>query len=182
MTFGAAEASLGRGMAMAARRGIQALTAIAAIAVLTALIGGQGALAGGKSKSKASLLGSWSVRITGGPGTPDLPDWYGSQVTFSPGGGAVATITDPNIQTGHGGWERLGRRKFAVTVSLFQFDASGEFLGTLKANATLNLNKKSTRFESDDYRFEVFDPDGDPTGLSGVGAAHGIRIGPESWP
>ena len=160
-------------------RAVRTLTAIALVALLTTSIGSLDALAGQKSKSKASLLGSWSVTITGGPGTPQLPDWYGAQLTVSPGGGAVATITDPNIQTGHGAWERRGKRKFAITIPLFQFDPSGTFLGTLKANATLKLNKKSTRFESDDYRFEVFDPDGNPTGLSGVGAAHGVRINVE---
>ena len=160
-------------------KAVRTLTAIALVAVLTALVGSQGTLAGQKSKSKASLLGSWSVSITGGPGTPDLPDWYGAQLTVSPGGGMVATITDPNIQTGHGAWSRLAKRKFAVTIFLFQFDPSGDFVGTLKARATLKLNKKSTSFESDDYRFEFFDPDGNPTGLSGVGAAHGVRIAVE---
>jgi hypothetical protein len=38
------------------------------------------------------------------------------------------------------------------------------------------------RFENDDYRFEVFHPDRNPTGLSAVGAAHGVRRGPESSP
>jgi hypothetical protein len=168
-----------KGLMRTRSRAVRALTAIALVALLATLVGSQGALAGQKSKSKASLLGSWSVTITGGPGTPELPDWYGSQITFSPGGGAVATITDPNIQTGHGAWERLGKRKFVVTILLFQFDLSGDFLGTLKANATLKVNKKSTAFESDDYRFKVFDPDGNPTGLSGVGAAHGVRINVE---
>src|SRR5919204_1177155 len=149
------------------------LTAIALLALLATLAAAPGALAAKKSRARASLLGSWSVTITGGRGTPQLPDWYGAQVTFSPGGGAVATITDPNIQTGHGTWKRLGKRAFAVTIRLFQFDASGAFLGTLQANATLELNAKSTRFESDDYRFRVFDPDGKPTGATGVGAAHG---------
>jgi hypothetical protein len=157
-------------------RALRTLIAIALVGGLTALVGSQDALAAQKSKSTPPLLGSWRVTITGGPGTPPLPSWYGSLVTFSPGGGAVATITDPNIQTGHGAWKQLGGRKFAVAIFLFQFDQSGKFAGTLKATATLKLNKKSTSFRSHNYQFQIFDPDGNPTGSSGIGEAHGVRI------
>ena len=122
------------------------------------------------------LLGSWSVRIQEGPGTPDLPDWYKALVTFSPGGGLVATITDALLKTGHGTWVKTGNRRFAVTILLFQFDSAGNFLGTLKARATLKINRTSDTFDSDDYQFEFFDPDGNPTGFVGVGTAHGTRI------
>ena len=158
------------------KKAARTLTAVVLFALLATVAGSPSALAAQKSKARASLLGSWSVTITGGKGTPQLPDWYGSQVTFSPGGGAVATITDPNIQTGHGTWKRVGPRAFAIIIRLFQFDSSGAFLGTLQANATLKLNAKSTRFESSDYRFKVFDSKGRATGLAGVGAAHGKRI------
>lgn len=161
---------------MRTRRAIRTLAAIGLVAVMTAMVGSQDVLAKQKSKPTPSLLGSWSVTITGGPGTPQLPSWYGAQITFSPGGGAVATITDPSIQTGHGFWKQLGKRKFAVTIRLFQFDSAGAFLGTLKATATLKVNKKSTTFRSHNYRFEVLDPNGNPTGLAGVGLAHGVRI------
>jgi len=128
------------------------------------------------------LEGSWTVGITGGQGTPDLPSWYKAQVTFTPGGGLVATITDASIQTGHGAWVQVGKRKFAITISLFQFDESGNFVGTLKARATLKVDKKSQTFASDDYQFELVDPNGNPTGLAGVGTAHGERIKAEALP
>jgi hypothetical protein len=153
-----------------------ALATIAATAILMALVGGGLAHGAEKPKAKASLEGSWTVRITGGPGTPALPTWYGAQMTAIPGGGLIATITDPNIQTGHGAWKQVGKRSFAVTILLFQFDSNGDFQGTLKARATLRVNRKSQAFESKDYRFEFFDPNGVPTGFSGVGAAHGARI------
>jgi len=162
---------------MFTRRRIMTLTTIVVIAILIALIGSQGALTDQRSKSKpSSLYGSWTVSITEGPGTPDLPPWYKAQVTFTSGGGLVATISDANIQPGHGAWRRLGKRKFAITIFLFQFDSSGDFLGTLRARATLEVNKKSRIFNSDDYRFKFFDPDGNPTGFAGVGTAHGTRI------
>jgi hypothetical protein len=153
-----------------------ALTTIAVTAILMALTGGGVAQGAQKSKTNASLTGSWTVRITGGPGTPALPTWYGAQMTATPGGGLIATITDPNIQTGHGAWRQIGKRSFAVTILLFQFDSSGAFQGTLKARATLRVDRKSQAFESKDYRFEFFDPNGVPTGFGGVGAAHGTRI------
>jgi hypothetical protein len=129
----------------------------------------------GDDKAKG-LEGSWRVTITGGPGTPTLPDWYQALVTFVPNGGLIATITDPLLQTGHGSWAKKGSRTFAITILLFQFSPTGPFLGTLKARATLEVNDKAGTFDSDDYQFEFFDPDGDPTGFVGVGAAHGIRI------
>jgi hypothetical protein len=126
--------------------------------------------------------GSWRVTITGGPGTPQLPTWYQALVTFGTDGGLVATITDPLLQTGHGAWGKKGKQAFAVTILLFQFGPDGSFLGTLKARATLELNGKGDTFSSDDYQFEFFDPNGDPTGFVGIGAAHGTRIKVEPLP
>jgi hypothetical protein len=156
-----------------------ALTAIVVAASLTALIGGGIGSAATKSKPQVAFNGSWSVTITGGPGTPALPTWYGAQLTVVPDGGLVATITDPDIQTGHGAWRQVGKRSFAVTILLFQFERSGAFAGTLKARATLRLDKKSQTFSSNDYRFQFFDVNGAPTALSGIGSAHGTRIGVE---
>jgi hypothetical protein len=150
------------------------LAAIVAISALAA-VSASGALAGEKSKSK-ELLGSWSVSITEGSGTPDLPSWYKAYVTFTPGGGLIATITDANIKTGHGTWAQVGKHSFAITIFLPQFNPDGSFAGTLKARATLHVNKKSQTFDSDDYRFDFFDPDGNPTGFAGTGTAHGVRI------
>lgn len=160
------------------RRPAQIAATIGAVAVaamiLVALTGSRAAPAEQKPQSRDLLLGSWAVTITEGPGTPDLPDWYKALVTFTPRGGLVATITDAGIKTGHGIWRQVGDREFAITILLPQFDQAGRFLGTLKARATLNVHKRT--FDSDDYRFEFFDPDGNPTGLAGVGGAHGERI------
>jgi hypothetical protein len=128
------------------------------------------------SKPKGLEGGSWRVTITAGPGTPELPTWYQALVTFDASGGLVATITDPLLKTGHGAWNKNGKQTFPVTILLFQFSSEGEFLGTLKARATLKLNDGSNTFDSDDYQFEFFDPDGNPTGFVGTGAAHGARI------
>jgi hypothetical protein len=123
-----------------------------------------------------SLTGSWTVKIKGGRGTPALPRWYGSMVTFTSGGGLIATITDPNIKTGHGSWTRVGSRSFRVTILLWQFDSNGHFLGTLKAQATLNVGRSGRTLTSNNYRFSFSDPNGKPTGLAGVGSASGRRI------
>jgi len=94
----------------------------------------------------------------------------------------VATITDPFLNTGHGAWAKTGKRAFAVTILLFQFSREGAFLGTLKARATLRPTREGDSFDSDDYQFEFFDPDGEPTGFLGIGAAHGSRIKVEPLP
>jgi hypothetical protein len=127
-------------------------------------------------ESKGALEGSWRVTITGGEGTPTLPDWYGALVTFTHEGGLVATITDGAISTGHGAWTKVGNHEFAITIELRQFDAGGNFAGTLKATATITVNNAATQFTSEEYRFEFFDQNGDPTGFSGIGAAAGTRM------
>ena len=145
--------------------------------VLLAALGSYPAFADEKS-----IEGSWTVTITGGPGTPPLPTWYGALVTFTPNGGLISTITDPLITTGHGSWAKTKKQNFAITILLRQFGPTGNFLGTLKARATLKVSKSGDEFSSDDYRFEFFDSNGNPTPFVGVGAAHGKRIEVEPLP
>jgi len=130
---------------------------------------------------QSTIVGAWRVFISGGPGTPPLPDWYQALATFTRDGGLIETITDPSIGTGHGRWVKTHRRQFAVTTLLFQFDAAGVFVGTLKARANLTLDKAGNEFTSDKYLFEFFDRDGNLL-TSGVGAAHGTRIEVEPLP
>ena len=122
-----------------------------------------------------SIEGAWVISITAGPGTPPLPTWYKALATFAPDGGLIETITDPLICTGHGRWTRVHGGGVAVTTLLFQFDASGHFLGTLKARANLTVDRSGDTLSSDAYLFEFFDPDGNLV-TSGQGAAHGTRI------
>jgi hypothetical protein len=120
------------------------------------------------------LQGLWKVTITGVSGAPPSPSQY--HVIFGPRGGLTAKVADPFLNTGYGLWRKVGERTFAVTILMFQFDASGQFLGTEKVQATLELNKKSDVFDSDDYHFEFFNPDGTSTGITGDGTAHGTRL------
>ena len=47
----------------------------------------------------------------------------------------------------------------------------------------LRLMRQGTQsIHGDDYQFEFFDPDGNPTGFVGIGAAHGTRIKVEPLP
>lgn len=159
---------------MIIKRSFLALIIIGVMAVLVTVMGA--CSSSDASSDGRQIEGSWVVTITEGPGTPDLPSWYAALVTFGGGGGLVATITDPLLSTGHGAWVKTGSQKFAVTILLRQFDPEGNFLGTLKARATLILDDTSGTFSSDDYQFEFFDIDGNPTGFVGTGAAHGTRI------
>jgi hypothetical protein len=87
----------------------------------------------------------------------------------------IETITDPSIGTGHGRWVKTHGQEFAVTTFLFRFDATGDFQGTLRARATIALDKTGNEFNSDNYLFEFFDKNGNFQ-TSGVGKAHGRRI------
>ena len=142
---------------------------------LVALLLAGAAPASASTGSRQRLDGTWLVSITGGTGTPILPDWYRARVTFTPSGGVVATITDGQVSTGHGAWTRTGDRTFAVTIVLNQLSA-GSFLGTVTARATIALNEAGDEFTGDPYEFEFADQDGVPTGFSGVGVAHGSRV------
>ena len=150
------------------------LLALAIVGTVALLLGPSGA-APSLADSK-ELVGSWSVTITGGPGTPPLPTWYAALVTFDRDGGLVATITDPLISTGHGTWLKTGHRTFVVTILLRQFDAAGNFLGTLRARATIVVNREGDQLTGDPYGFDFFDQNGNPTSFTGVGTAHGTRI------
>lgn len=130
---------------------------------------------------QGKIEGAWLVSITGGQGTPPLPNWYRALATFTRDGGLIETITDPSIGTGHGRWVKTHSQEFAVTTLLFQFGAAGNFAGTLKARATLTLDAKGNEFTSDEYLFEFFDPNGNLL-ASGVGTAHGTRIRVEPLP
>jgi hypothetical protein len=128
------------------------------------------------------IEGAWIVSITGGPGTPTLPNWYRALATFTDDGGLIQTITDPSIGTGHGRWSRLRRDQgFAVTTLLFRFDATGDFQGTLKARGTLTLDRTGNQFSGDPYVFEFFDRDGHFIS-TGRGVAVGKRITVEPLP
>ena len=151
-------------------------THLIVIATLATMLAGAASPSETVGESKGALEGSWRVVITGGVGTPTLPAWYGALVTFTREGGLVATITDGAISTGHGAWSKVANHEFAITIELRQFDAVGNFAGTLKATATITVDNAATQFTSDEYHFEFFDPDGDPTGFSGIGQATGTRI------
>jgi hypothetical protein len=127
------------------------------------------------AEHRGSIEGAWVISITAGPGTPPLPSWYKALATFAPDGGLIETITDPLIGTGHGRWTRIHGGGVAITTLLFQFDASGHFLGTLKARANLTVDRSGDTLSSDAYLFEFFDPNGNLV-TSGQGAAHGTRI------
>jgi len=149
-----------------------------AIGVLWAVVTPRNVLAG----EVDGIQGAWIVSITGGPGTPPLPNWYRALATFTDDGGLIQTITDPSIGTGHGRWSKLhGGRGFAVTTLLFRFDATGDFQGTLKARGTLTLDRTGNQFTSDPYVFEFFDRDGNFVG-TGRGVAVGRRIAVEPLP
>jgi hypothetical protein len=123
------------------------------------------------AEQKNNIEGAWLVSVTGA----GIPAWYRALATFTRDGNLIQTVTDSAISTGHGQWTNTHGRQFAITTLLLQFDTTGDFIGTLKARATLKLDKTGNVFTSEEYLFESFDRDGNLL-ASGTGTAHGTRI------
>lgn len=87
------------------------------------------------------LEGSWMFTITAvvPPGVPP-PPVRNVYVTFGRGGASILSDRQaPFANGGHGVWEHRGGNEFAHTSIGDDFDALGNFLGTLKVRQKLTL-------------------------------------------
>ena len=121
---------------------------------------------GGLSLAGAIAIGAVGIELADELLYKRLPFDEGSRVVRLETQDTAASRVEPRLL-----------HEFAITIELRQF-ASGAFVGTLKATATITVNNAATQFTSDEYRFEFFDSDGNSTGFSGIGQATGIRISP----
>ncbi|HZS09565.1 MAG TPA: hypothetical protein VFD58_32355 [Blastocatellia bacterium] len=94
-----------------------------------------------KERQAQQLEGSWVITVTAvvPPGVPS-PPVRTNYTTFSRGGGAVGSDRlAPFANTQHGAWEHRGGNEFIWTFIADNFDAAGNFLGTLKVTSRLTL-------------------------------------------
>lgn len=94
------------------------------------------------SVNKAERLeGSWTFTVTAvvPPGVPPPPVRH-AYVAFARGGAAVLSDREaPFANPAYGVWEHRGGSEFAYTFIGDNFDAMGNFLGTLRARLKLTL-------------------------------------------
>ncbi len=95
--------------------------------------------------------------------------------TFSYGGGVVET---PNVafglSNGHGAWESLGNRNFAIKVIYFRWDDVGNPIGTTEVQSWVRLTPNGDFFNG---RFRTFVKDMDDNLEDSFdGTAWGTRI------
>lgn len=98
-------------------------------------------LAQQKQSRAQRLQGSWVITVTAvvPPGVPP-PPVRTSYASFA--GGGVSIHSDrqaPNANPGHGVWEHRGGNHFAFTFITDDFDATGNFLGTVKVRNKIIL-------------------------------------------
>jgi hypothetical protein len=90
------------------------------------------------------LVGSWMVAIDR-PGLPPLK----SLQTYTKGRGVIENANGGAgaRSASHGAWQRIGARKYAVTMVFFRYDpASGAYLGTVKLRRQIEVARDGQSF------------------------------------
>ena len=92
------------------------------------------------------LEGSWALTVTAvvPPGVPPLPVRH-NYTTFARGGVSIGSDREaPFANPQHGAWEHRGGNEFAWTFIGDNFDAAGNFLGTLKVRVKIIITGSDT--------------------------------------
>ena len=128
------------------------------------------------SQSRADLTGSWLV-TNGAPGA--VPNT--TLVTFVPGGAFVRAGTTHLMETpGHGAWQHITDRDFAITYYTLRFDGSGAFIGHRKTFLLATVEPDGMRFQA---RTRTLTIDADGTEILGPeGSNRGVRMVAEPFP
>lgn len=129
-----------------------------------------------------SIAGSWYVEAT-----PDGAPPFRGMITFSDGGGVIASAQGDIIQfgdeispatAGHGEWIRTGSREFLFTFRqiFYVFDDAGNntFVGGNKVRHTARLNKAGTAWTGE-MTVEFLDHN-DNVVFTGSGSGTATRI------
>ena len=98
-------------------------------------------------------------------------------ITFESRGGFIETAAAPGISNGHGAWERIGNRRFLLTNVYLRLGEEGQFIGTSRVRAILQVNHAGDH-GSGDFQTDVFDENGVQID-SFTGSAEADRIEPE---
>lgn len=136
--------------------------AVAAVAIATT--GGVLATSSpAASTPKAQQLnGTWLTTITLVNPPQGVPASFMALNTFFPSGELIASSSQalPSTRTlAHGGWARVGNRRFASTFTAFRFDAAGVYAGTLRVRRTVTLSADGRTLTANDV-VEMLNPAG----------------------
>ena len=131
-----------------------------------------------RSADNNSIAGSWQVKST-----PDGAPSFRGLITFSEGGGMIASAQGDNLinagslaTPGHGAWSRTGNREFLFTFIQVLYNADGEYDGMIRIRHTATMNKSGNTWAGQ-LTLEVFDP-GDNLVFTGTGSGTATRIVP----
>jgi hypothetical protein len=144
----------------AGRRRIGAIVVIGlAIAAAAASLSTSSSAATPKTQQ---LTGTWLSTITLVNPPPGIPSSFMALNTFFPSGELIASSSQilPATRTlAHGGWTRVGNRRFVTTFTAFRFDPTGTFAGMLRVRRALTLAPDSRSLTASDI-VEMLNPAG----------------------
>ena len=124
-------------------------------------------------------LGAWIVQVALDPSSvpPGTPLNFMSLITFTVGGGYVASNTGPGAggPPSQGNWVQTGDNKVAGTELRFGLDAAHHFTGINKIRESLTFNEEGDEFTGS-VQVDIFLPDGTLLPIHPAGTAHGTRI------
>ena len=110
------------------------------------------------AQKKNKLVGSWQAVVT--PTSIPIPAFPG-MLTFTSDGGVIETDAGPPntklFTAGHGEWERIQDRQYAISYVQLRYDETGKFEGFIKVRITANFNDKMDEFNGQ-LAVEVTDP------------------------
>jgi hypothetical protein len=152
---------------------------VLAVALLSGLAIGRADLGtaaqDGPPAADAELVGSWvvTVQLDGGPAFVNF-------TTVAPGG--VLTNTAPNAALGHGAWEGVDDRSYAVIFVHPVYDTDGAFQGQATVRSTVVVDPGGDAFAGP-FVNEVTDAAGNVmASLSGTVSARRIAVEPVATP
>jgi hypothetical protein len=108
------------------------------------------------------LSGTWLTTITLANPPQGVPPAFMALNTFFSSGELIASSSQvlPSTRTlAHGGWVRVGNRRFNSTFTAFRFDASGVYAGMLRVRRTMTLSADGRSLNSNDA-VEMLNPAG----------------------
>jgi hypothetical protein len=113
-----------------------------------------------KPEDAQQLSGSYYVTVFLDAPLPPGP--YTGLVTYSSDGTAIANeilplFTSATLSEDHGGWNRIGNGKFAVTF-VKMVSSGGTFLYYIRNEATVELSSDTTQF-SGRFQTDILNPD-----------------------
>lgn len=118
-----------------------------------------------------SVEGTWISELTDASGNLNLFEVG----TFSRDGSYTGANVNGLQSTHKGVWQRLGDRKFALTVMFFTHDAQGTFNGIVRARALITLAEDLNSYDSVAER-TVMDTLGNVKSVTPGITGHAVRM------